>query len=206
MFRKPCRRVAHALSPRYAPHEHAQPFCRRVLSMACPGFPTVADIESDVGATRAHDLMPLCRKQCENRLFLPTTRCFIPNYRTICAFSAKKSCCFSGIVSSVPLFSYTSTGRSSFLTSLWASAPFRTLKRTFVSRHNGRRLESSILFWTRDMETSTKKMRSAVGSQPSAFSLLPTAFCLLPTVLWIAPTRCIGRGLASQPAGAGLRN
>jgi hypothetical protein len=47
-------------------------------------------------------------------------------------------------------------------------------------------------------------MRSAVSFQLSAFSFQPTAFCLLPTVLWVTLTRCIGRGLASQPAGTGL--
>ncbi len=31
-------RVAHTLSRMYAPHEHAQHLCHRVLSMACPGF------------------------------------------------------------------------------------------------------------------------------------------------------------------------
>jgi predicted small metal-binding protein len=36
----------------YAPHEHAQILCRPVLSVACPGFSTVADIKCDVGATR----------------------------------------------------------------------------------------------------------------------------------------------------------
>jgi hypothetical protein len=48
-------------------------------------------------------------------------------------------------MSSSPLFSYTSPGRSSFLTSLWVRAPFRTLRSTFVSHHNWRRRESSIL-------------------------------------------------------------
>jgi hypothetical protein len=41
-----------ALSLTYAPHEHAQHPCDRVLSVACPGFLTVADIKGDVGATR----------------------------------------------------------------------------------------------------------------------------------------------------------
>jgi len=36
----------------YAPHEHAQHPCDRVLSVACPGFLTVANIKGDVGATR----------------------------------------------------------------------------------------------------------------------------------------------------------
>jgi len=34
-------RVAHTLSFMYAPHEHAQVLCHRVLSKACPGFLTV---------------------------------------------------------------------------------------------------------------------------------------------------------------------
>jgi hypothetical protein len=34
------------------PHEHAQHHCRRVLSVAYPGFLGVADIKGDVGATR----------------------------------------------------------------------------------------------------------------------------------------------------------
>jgi hypothetical protein len=45
-------RVAHTLSFMYAPHEHAQHPYHRVLSVACPGFLTVADIKGDVGATR----------------------------------------------------------------------------------------------------------------------------------------------------------
>jgi hypothetical protein len=45
-------RVAHTLSLMYAPHEHAQHPCRRVLSVGCPAFLTVADIKGDVGATR----------------------------------------------------------------------------------------------------------------------------------------------------------
>jgi hypothetical protein len=35
----------------YAPCEHAGHLCHRVLSVACPGFLTVADIKGDVGAT-----------------------------------------------------------------------------------------------------------------------------------------------------------
>ena len=35
----------------YAPHEHAQHLCHRLVSMACPGFLKVADMECDVGAT-----------------------------------------------------------------------------------------------------------------------------------------------------------
>jgi hypothetical protein len=42
----------HALSLMYAPHEDAQHVFHRVLSVACPGFLTVADIKCDVGATR----------------------------------------------------------------------------------------------------------------------------------------------------------
>jgi hypothetical protein len=42
----------HTLSLMYAPHEHAQHPCRRVLSVGCPAFLTVADIKGDVGATR----------------------------------------------------------------------------------------------------------------------------------------------------------
>jgi hypothetical protein len=36
----------------YAPHEHTQYLSHRVLSMACPGFLTLADIKGDVGASR----------------------------------------------------------------------------------------------------------------------------------------------------------
>jgi hypothetical protein len=39
----------------YAPHEHGQHLCHRVLSVACPGFLTVADIKGPprrIGATR----------------------------------------------------------------------------------------------------------------------------------------------------------
>ena len=45
--------MAHTLICMYAPHEHGQPLCYRVQSVACSGFPTVADIKCDVGATRA---------------------------------------------------------------------------------------------------------------------------------------------------------
>jgi hypothetical protein len=45
-------RVAHTLCFMYAPHEHAQHPCHRVLSVACPGLLTVTDIKGDVGATR----------------------------------------------------------------------------------------------------------------------------------------------------------
>ena len=45
-------RVAHTLSFMYAPHERAQHRCQRVLSVACAGFLSVADIKGDVGATR----------------------------------------------------------------------------------------------------------------------------------------------------------
>jgi hypothetical protein len=45
-------RVAHTLCFMYAPHEHAQNPCHRVLSVACPGLSTVAEIKGDVGATR----------------------------------------------------------------------------------------------------------------------------------------------------------
>ena len=41
---------------KYAPHEHAQHACHRVLSVACPCFLTVADMKGDVGAT--HGLFP----------------------------------------------------------------------------------------------------------------------------------------------------
>jgi hypothetical protein len=46
--------VAHTLSFMYAPHEHGRYlFFHRVLSMACPGSLTAADIKKDdVGATR----------------------------------------------------------------------------------------------------------------------------------------------------------
>ena len=36
----------------YAAHEPAQHLCHRVLSLACPGYLTAADIKGDVGATR----------------------------------------------------------------------------------------------------------------------------------------------------------
>jgi hypothetical protein len=36
----------------YAPHEHVQHHCQRVLAVACPGSLRVADIKGDVGATR----------------------------------------------------------------------------------------------------------------------------------------------------------
>jgi hypothetical protein len=45
-------RVAHTVSFMYAPHDHAQHPCHRVLSVACPGLLRVADIKGDVGATR----------------------------------------------------------------------------------------------------------------------------------------------------------
>jgi len=35
-----------------APEEHGRDLCHRVLSVACSGFLTVADIECDIGATR----------------------------------------------------------------------------------------------------------------------------------------------------------
>src|SRR5208282_1207075 len=41
----------HTLSFMYAPHDHAQHACHRVLSVACPGLLRVADIKGDVGAT-----------------------------------------------------------------------------------------------------------------------------------------------------------
>jgi hypothetical protein len=47
----PRPRVAHTLSFMYAPHEHAQHLCHRVLYMTCPGFLTVADTKGYVGAT-----------------------------------------------------------------------------------------------------------------------------------------------------------
>jgi len=45
-------RVAHTLPFMYAPHEQGQHLCHRVLSVACSGFLTVADIKCDIGATR----------------------------------------------------------------------------------------------------------------------------------------------------------
>ena len=45
----------HTLSFMYAPHEDAQHPCHRVLSVACPGFLTVADMKGPprrIGATR----------------------------------------------------------------------------------------------------------------------------------------------------------
>jgi hypothetical protein len=44
-------RVAHTLVCMYAPHEHTQHPRHRALSVACPGFLTVADIKGYVGAT-----------------------------------------------------------------------------------------------------------------------------------------------------------
>ena len=73
------------------------------------------------------------------------TRSIGVHYRETCVFSAKKPDQLSAIMSLAPLFSYTSPGRSSFITSLCVSAPFRTLTSVLVSRHNWRRLESSIL-------------------------------------------------------------
>ena len=84
----------------------------------------------------ARFLTPLCREQRENRLFFRKHADFAPNYRAISAFSAKKPSRLPDIMSPSPLFSYTSPEVPSFLTSLWISAPFRTLKSTFVSRHN----------------------------------------------------------------------
>jgi hypothetical protein len=40
----------------YAPHEHGQPLCHRVLSMGCSGFLAVADMKGNVGATRVEAL------------------------------------------------------------------------------------------------------------------------------------------------------
>jgi hypothetical protein len=45
-------RVARTLPFMYAPHEHGQHLSYRVLSVACSGFLTVADIKCDVGGTR----------------------------------------------------------------------------------------------------------------------------------------------------------
>jgi hypothetical protein len=36
----------------YALLQHAQHLCSRFLTLACPGFLTVADIKGNVGATR----------------------------------------------------------------------------------------------------------------------------------------------------------
>ncbi len=44
--------MAHTLSSIYAPHEHAEHVCHRVLPMACAGSLMVDDIRGDVGATR----------------------------------------------------------------------------------------------------------------------------------------------------------
>jgi hypothetical protein len=44
--------VAHTLLFMYALHQHAQHLCSRFLTLACPGFLTVADIKGNVGATR----------------------------------------------------------------------------------------------------------------------------------------------------------
>jgi len=39
----------------YALRQHAQHLCPRVLTPACPGFLTVADLKGNVGATRARE-------------------------------------------------------------------------------------------------------------------------------------------------------
>ena len=70
---------------------------------------------------------------------------FAPIIAQLLYLSDNKPDVLSGIVSYVPLFSYTSPEVPSFLTSLGVSAPFRTLISTLVSRHLGRRRESSIL-------------------------------------------------------------
>jgi hypothetical protein len=41
-------RVANTLFFMYAPHEHTQHPCHRAVSVACPGFITVADINADL--------------------------------------------------------------------------------------------------------------------------------------------------------------
>ena len=54
-------RVANTLSFMYAPHEHAQHPCHRVLSATCPGFLTVADIKGPtrrIGATHGYLTTP----------------------------------------------------------------------------------------------------------------------------------------------------
>jgi hypothetical protein len=50
--------------------------------------------------------------------FRPKSQSIVINYHEICEFYAKKSRLLSGIVSLVPLFSYTSPEVPSFLTSL----------------------------------------------------------------------------------------
>jgi len=44
--------VAHTLLFMYALRQHVQHLCPPVLTSACPGFLTVADIKGNVGATR----------------------------------------------------------------------------------------------------------------------------------------------------------
>jgi hypothetical protein len=58
-FPHPSRKKKHLKSKRestrslmYAPREHGQHLCHRVLSVACSGFLTVADMKGNVGATR----------------------------------------------------------------------------------------------------------------------------------------------------------
>ena len=44
--------MAHTLLFVYALRQDAQDLCSRVLTLACPGFLTVADIKRSIGATR----------------------------------------------------------------------------------------------------------------------------------------------------------
>jgi hypothetical protein len=55
--------VAQLLFLMYAPQQRAQYPCHRVLSVACPGFLTGADIRGDVGATRDSQVVRVgCKK------------------------------------------------------------------------------------------------------------------------------------------------
>ena len=135
-------------------------------------------------------LHELSRNLC---IFCQQARPIVVDYREIGAFSAKKPDQLSAIVSIYPLFSYISPGRPSFLTSLLISAPFRTLKSTFVSCHNWRRLESSILC-----------MSGVFTSQESVYCLLLSAYCLL--FYGLRRPVVYVRGLARQPVSTGLEH
>ena len=126
--------------------------CRSVENSAISSFPF-------------DNMLPSPRLSRNLCIFSQKARSIVAHYRVIRAFSARKPDHLSVIMSLTPLFSYTSPEVPSFLTSLWISAPFRTLKSTFVSRHNWPRLESSILC-----------INGAFRSQESAYCF---AYCLL---------------------------
>jgi hypothetical protein len=80
-----------------------------------------------------------CRFSASNWVLL-STKC-----RSIRVQLPKMSAFSSDILSCDPLFSYTSWDRPSFLTSFRVSPPWRARMNGFASRHNRRRLVSSIL-------------------------------------------------------------